>query len=57
MKYKEKIRSEVLKAARRSRKLLKKEEKVTKQSAVKPSPISRERTPTGANSRKSLRVQ
>ena len=57
MKPKEKIRSEALKSARRSGKLLKKESKVTKQSPTKMNPISFERTATGANSRRHVKKQ
>ncbi|WP_182132830.1 hypothetical protein [Nitrosopumilus sp. b1] len=57
MKLKEKIRSEVLKSARKSRKLLKKESKVTKQPPTKMNPLSFERSAAGANSRRHLKKQ
>ncbi len=57
MKPKEKIRSEALKSARRGRKLLKKESKVTKQPSTKMNPISVERSAAGANSRRHLKKQ
>ena len=57
MKPKEKIRSEALKSARRSRKLLKKESKVTSQSPTKMNPISFERSTARANSRRHVKKQ